>query len=116
FNTFSIWIYNERPVTDELTFVFGNGERVDCHFYFRLNFWGWRTAWVAYDRDMQGQPQPDMNRLTIQAPKGMSAGTLYFDQIILSSAIDPRYHMRDAQVPFVNMETESKKRANRHWM
>jgi chondroitin-sulfate-ABC endolyase/exolyase len=111
---FAVWIYNETPVQDRLKFEFGRGEQIDCSFEFGLNFCGWRTAWVLYDRDMEGSPHPGMDRLTIHVPKHMRSGTLYIDQLILSARIDPRFPMRDAQVPRVNMEADHK--ANSHWM
>lgn len=113
-SAFAVWIYNEKPVHDRLKFEFGRGEQADCSFEFGLDFCGWRTAWVLYDRDMDGSPHPGMDRLTIHAPKHAHSGTLYIDQLILSSRIDPRFPMRDAQVPSVNLEADHK--ANSHWM
>jgi chondroitin-sulfate-ABC endolyase/exolyase len=111
--TFVVWVYNEKPVNDTVTFQFGRGNHVDSWFEMNLNFTGWRTAWVSYERDMEGTPHPHMNRMTIVAPETQS-GTLYFDSMMLSTPIDPRHHTPDQQVPFVNpgiMEA-----ANAHWL
>ncbi|MBE1444108.1 chondroitinase family polysaccharide lyase [Paenibacillus sp. OAS669] len=114
--SFAVWIYNPRPIQDKLTFQFGrkDGEQVDCEFDFRLNFLGWRTAWVAYERDMQGTPHPEMDCLIIRGPKSAGAGTLYMDQMLLCTPIDPRFHTRDVQVPFVNLRADTA--ANAHWL
>ena len=114
--TFAIWIYNENPMEDELIFEFGRKgiKEVDCWFSFRLNYTGWRTAWVIYERDMKGNPHKDMDQLIIRAPKNISEGSLYIDQVILSSLVDPRHPTRDQQVPFVNLEADHK--PNSHWL
>ncbi len=115
-DSFAVWIYNPRPIQDKLTFQFGrnDGEQVDCGFDFRLNFQGWRTAWVAFDRDMEGTPHPEMDCLIIRGPKNAGAGTLYMDQMLLCTPIDPRFHTRDVQAPFVNLRADAA--ANAHWL
>lgn len=114
-DSFAVWIYNPRPVQDKLTFQFGRseGEQIDCQFDFRLNYTGWRTAWVAFERDMEGSPRPDMDCLIIRGPKN-AAGTLYMDQMLMCTPIDPRFHTRDVQVPFVNLRADVA--ANAHWL
>lgn len=112
-SSFVVWIYNEKPVNDTVTFQFGRGHRVDSWFDMNLNFSGWRTAWVSFERDMKGAPHPHMNRMTVVAPQSTS-GTLYFDSMMLSTRIDPRHHTPDQHVPSVNpgvMEA-----ANAHWL
>lgn len=115
-DSFAVWIYNPRPVDDTLTFEFGRKsvDTVDCRFKFGLQFQGWRTAWVAYERDMEGAPHPEMDRLTIRGPQRSGGGTLYIDQMLLCTPIDPRFHTRDAQVPFVNLRADVS--ANAHWL
>ncbi len=109
-STFVVWIYNEIPMEDHLTFRFGKGDRVDCSFDFGLQFKGWRAAWVCFERDMQGKPQPDMDRMTILSPSSRPHGTFYLDHIILSTLSDSRYQTPDFQAPFVNAHTQS------HWL
>lgn len=113
-DTFGIWIYNEKPIDDILFFEFGTDDIVNCSFDFRLNYTGWRNAWVMYERDMVGIPKESMNRLTITAPKTIENASIYLDQIIFSNPVDPRFHTRDYQVPFVNLEAD--KKANSHWL
>lgn len=112
-SSFVVWVYNEKPVNDTVTFQFGRGNHNDSWFEMNLNFSGWRAAWVSFERDMKGTPHPHMNRMTVVAPKSDS-GTLYFDSIMLSTSIDPRHHTPDQQVPFVNPEVT--KAANAHWL
>ncbi len=109
-STFVVWVYNEKPSDDYITFCFGKNGKVDCSFDFRINFKGWRAAWVCFERDMQGTPQTGMNQMTIIAPTKAGNGTLYFDHIILSVMADSRYQTPDFQAPFVNKETDS------HWL
>ncbi|GKX29745.1 chondroitin sulfate ABC exolyase [Vallitalea longa] len=113
-DTFAFWVYNEKPVDDEILIEFGRGDDIDCSFTFGLNFSGWRTAWVSYERDMQGKPREDMDTMRIKAPSNVEKGTLYFDQIILTNPVDSRHQNRDFQVPFVNVEADNM--ANKHWV
>ncbi|NQX70735.1 chondroitinase [Paenibacillus alba] len=113
-DSFVVWIYNPAPLEEVLTFQFGRNNEVDCQFEFHLNYRGWRTAWVAYERDMQGDPHPDMDTLVILAPRRIGSGKLYINQLMLNTPIDPRFHTRDKQVPFVNREAD--KKANAHWL
>lgn len=114
-DSFTIWIYNASPVEGELVFEFGRGgQAVDCSFQFGLNFSGWRTAWVAYERDMTGIPHPEMDTVTIRMPMGVQPGTLFIDQMMLNTPIDPRFHTRDFQVPLVNLRADVS--ANAHWL
>lgn len=113
-DSFAIWIYNTTAIESALVFEFGRGGKVDCSFQFGLNFRGWRTAWVAYERDMTGIPHPDMDTVTIRLPEGVQPGTLFLDQMMLNTPIDPRFHTRDFQVPFVNPGADLS--ANAHWL
>ncbi|GAA1361472.1 chondroitinase family polysaccharide lyase [Streptomyces beijiangensis] len=101
-DTFSVWIYNEKPTDDVVRFEFGRGERTDCWFEFRLDFTGWRTTWVRYDYDMHGRPRPGMDTLRIIAPR--RPGTLWIDQLLLNVALRPDAPTRDAQVPEIGIE------------
>lgn len=113
-HTFGIWIYSEKPINERLVFQFGSGDKIDCWCYFNLNFRGWRTAWIAFERDMEGTPQNHMDKLIIKAPDNVEEGTIYINQIILSSPVDPRHPTRDFQVPYVNLEADEM--ANSHWL
>ncbi len=108
--SFAIWIYNETPVNDQATFVFGTDATDACQFSFNLNFKGWRSAWVSFERDMAGEPVTGMNRLRIESPKSVQKGQLFIDHMMLCHNIDSRHHTPDTQVPFVNKGTTS------HWL
>lgn len=108
-STFVFWIYNEKAIDQKLKFYFQTDGKTNCSFEYSLNFTGWRGAWVAFERDMEGTPAEGMNRLEIQAPP-MPTGRLFFDQMILSVAADSRWHTADYQVPFVNRTTQN------HWL
>lgn len=100
--SFSFWIYNPAPIADSLQVVFLKQGRNCCRFAMCMNFTGWRAAWVAFDRDMQGQPEQGMDELQFIAPSSARKGTLFIDHLIPSSLIDCRQHQADAQLPFVN--------------
>lgn len=112
-STFVVWIYNKKPLKDSLVFRFGNGSKTAASFSLRLNFRGWRTAWVMYHRDMKGKPFAGLNTLTVQPPRTAKSGTLFFDQVLFNVDINPRSPMQDEQVPSVNKDNE--KAANAHW-
>ena len=102
-NCFVVWIYNKKPnVKGELRFSFGKGNKEVCSFKFKLNFSGWRTAWVSYDRDMDGAPQEALDYVKIEAPKTKSTGPLWIGDILTHRLIDRRHQHGDYQVPFVN--------------
>lgn len=109
-STFVVWVYNETALDDHISFQFGRDGQVDCRFDFRIDFKGWRAAWVTFERDMEGSPHPEMNQLRIQAPSKAPQGRLYFDHLILSTLSDSRYQTPDFQVPQVNAATDS------HWL
>lgn len=112
--SFVVWLYNEIPSNEKLVFSFEKDGIRQCGFDFYMDFKGWRTAWVEFDRDMEGQPVEGMDRLTIQAPASLIGKNLYFSQIILSTPLDARHQTRTEQTPFVNLEAD--KKANSHWM
>ncbi len=112
-STFVIWVYNEKPNADHLTFEFKKDDKIANSFTFNLNFSGWRTAWVMYHRDMDGKPLDGMDKMVIHAPASIKRGTLYFDQVLFNVNLNPRSPMRDEQVPFVNISSD--KAANAHW-
>ena len=58
------WIYNEKASQQRLRFQFGRDKKIDAEFDFNINFSGWRTIWIIYDKgDMMGTPHKDMNRI-----------------------------------------------------
>ncbi|MFF2846187.1 chondroitinase family polysaccharide lyase [Streptomyces sp. NPDC058001] len=103
-DTFSVWIYNETATDDAVRFEFGRGHRTDCWFTFRLDFTGWRTAWVRYAYDMNGRPHTGMDTVRVIAPR--RSGTLWIDQLLPNVALRPDAPCRDAQVPEIGIEGE----------
>ena len=101
-------LYQEQPQPGKkLRVEFGRSDRqeADCWFDFGLDFSGWRTGWVAYSRDMQGTPHPDMDFIRLKAPEG-SEGTLFLDDLIPCVVIDRRHQEPDLQLPFVRYSDE----------
>lgn len=105
--SFVSWIYNENPINNEMRFVFGTDKTDKCWFSVNLNFKGWRSVWVSFERDMQGKPEPGMNFIRIETPENTNKGSLFFDHVILCINIDSRHHSPDFQVPFVNSQTKN---------
>ncbi|WP_347840745.1 chondroitinase family polysaccharide lyase [uncultured Draconibacterium sp.] len=99
---FFIYIYNEKASQQRIRIQFGRNELVDCEFDFNLNFTGWRTCAVGYDRgDMRGVPNEEMNRVTINAPASGS-GTFYFDMMGTSITMNPRTVQANPQLPEID--------------
>lgn len=112
-NTFAPWIYLHQPMQGKLHFTFGKQgqSKPNCGFEFGLDFSGWRTAWLMYNRDMQGKPVVGMNEIRIQTPRSADHGEIYLDSIVLSELVDARHPYPDRQVPYVN-----KKAITQHWL
>ena len=108
-SSFVCWVYAPEELEGRLRFEFLKRGRVCCSFPYQLGFRGWRGAWVAFDRDMDGTPEEGMDEIRI-CVEGPRKGTLYFDGIIPAVFEDARYHTPDLQVPFVNAGTEV------HWL
>lgn len=108
-STFVFWVYAPRTLEGHLRFEFRKQGRTCAWFDYGLGFTGWRGAWVAFDRDMQGTPEEGMDELlvTVEGPK---RGELFFDHLILSAFEDSRQHTADFQAPFVNAGTRN------HWL
>lgn len=111
-SSYSMWIYNEESIDGEMLVQFKKDGIVKCWFPIKMNFKGWRTMWVQYDRDMKGEPIEGMDEITFVAPN--ESGEILIDQIIPSVLIDPRHNARDEQVDFINLEADTA--ANAHWM
>ncbi len=109
-SSFVFWIYSDSPMEGRMKFAFFKGEKECCHFDYLMDFSGWRGAWVAFDRDMQGTPEEGMDRVVITAPDGVKKGHVYIDGLITSSFQDVRHHTPDWQAPFINEATKS------HWL
>ncbi|SEG56848.1 chondroitin-sulfate-ABC endolyase/exolyase [Vibrio hangzhouensis] len=112
-STFSTWIYNDTPQKEHARFAFGTGKEVQAYFDIDLNFSGWRHLLIPF-RDMEGSPSESMDFLQVNMPENIQPGTLYFDQLMPSIPVDPRWPTRDKVVPFINTAADSA--PNRHWL
>lgn len=109
-SSFVFWIYQKQPLRGEtIRFEFLKEGRVCSWFDYGNDFQGWRGAWVAFQRDMQGTPEEGMDEMRITAPN-TPKGELMLDHLILGSFQDVRHHTADFQAPFINAETDS------HWL
>lgn len=108
-STFVFWVYAPKAVEGKLRFEFRKQGRTCAWFDYGLGFTGWRGAWVAFDRDMQGKPEEGMDQLVVTV-EGARRGELFLDHWILSSFQDVRHHTADFQAPFINAGTTS------HWL
>lgn len=109
-STFVFWVYAKLPIKDaKLKVEFLKNGRVCSCFEYGLNFRGWRGAWIAFDRDMRGNPEEGMDEMRVTAP-AIASGELLFDHIMLSSLQDVRQHTADFQAPFINPKTTN------HWL
>lgn len=106
-SSFVFWIYSPESLDGTLGFSFMKNGRECSHFDYTLGFEGWRGAWVAFDRDMEGTPLEGMDQVVITASESLKKGVLYFDGIITASFQDVRYHTADWQARFINKETEN---------
>lgn len=104
-SSFVFWIYSPAALDGTLRFGFMKDGKEYCHFDYTLGFEGWRGAWVAFDRDMEGTPVEEMDQVVITASESIKKGVLFFDGIITSSFQDVRYHTADWQARFINKET-----------
>lgn len=111
-SSFVMWIYNKKPIADQMKVQFKKNEQIKSSFSINMNFTGWRTMWVQYDRDMNGKAEEGMNKITFIAPN--CDGYIYIDQIYTSILIDPRHNARDEQVDFINLQADTA--VNAHWM
>ena len=109
-SSFVFWVYAPQAMEGNLRIGFLKDGKECCHFTYGLGFEGWRGAWVAFDRDMQGTPETGMNEIRITAPEGVKNGCLYFDGMIPASFQDVRHHTPDWQAPFINEKTTN------HWL
>ena len=107
-----MWIYNKKPIVDKMQVQFKKKGEVKSYFSINMNFIGWRTMWVQYDRDMSGKAEENMDEITFISPN--VNGEIYIDQIYTSILIDPRHNARDEQVDFVNLQADNA--VNSHWM
>ncbi|ATG51240.1 hypothetical protein CFK38_06655 [Brachybacterium vulturis] len=109
---FAVWLYNETAVDGRLRLQFGRDSRVDAWKDVHLDFSGWRTVWLRYDRDLEGDPHQDMNRIWLVAPN--ESGTIWIDQLAPNVSVRPDRVTPDLQVPDVAPDLRNE--PNFHWL
>ncbi len=89
------WVYNASPVNDSIKYIFTDESGVEqAHFFFKINFKGWRCIWVCFARDLGfdykkvGKP---LTNVQIKAPSSGS-GSLYFDMFETRLPIALNWH------------------------
>lgn len=108
--TFMLWIYNETPLSEPLTFNFYQADTLQKSFAANLDFTGWRGIAVPF-RDMQGENKEKLDRLVINAPNQL--GKLYLDQLLFNMPVDNRDPIPDYIIPFVNPSVYTA--VNKNW-
>ena len=76
-STFVFWVYAPKALEGSLRFEFRKEGRTCAWFDYGLDFTGWRGAWVAFDRDMQGHPEEGMDEVVVRV-EGVRKGELFF--------------------------------------
>lgn len=64
-----------------------------------LGFSGWRSVMIYFDRDMQGTPVDEMDRMVITAKAN---GRLLLDELVPANRYDQRYVLKSYQMPEVH--------------
>ncbi|TCJ95874.1 chondroitin-sulfate-ABC endolyase/exolyase [Volucribacter psittacicida] len=108
--TFLLWLYNDKPFPEPLTFEFKQGGQQKKSFVANLDFTGWRGIAVPF-RDMQGDKVEQLDQLVITAPN--QAGQLYLDQMLFNVPVDNRNPIPDYITPFVNPTVDTA--VNKNW-
>lgn len=108
--TFMLWLYNEKAITQPLDFQFEQSGQIKKSFQISLNFTGWRGIAVPF-RDMKGEKADQLDKLVINAPS--QAGSLYLDQLMFNIPVDNRNPIPDYTAPFVNLSVNTA--VNKHW-
>ncbi|WP_066627373.1 chondroitinase family polysaccharide lyase [Labilibacter marinus] len=99
---FFAWVYNLKASQQRMRIQFGRGDIVDCEFDFNLNFKGWRSIAIGYDRgDMRGVPREDMTRVTFNAPT-TGSGIFFLDMLGTSVTMNPRTVGPNPQLPNID--------------
>ena len=108
-----LWLYNENPRNDTLTFNFGTKEQINNNnplytFDVYLNFNGWRTVWVDFKDDATnkafvGKREGNLEQMQIVAPQ--TEGSIYFDVLEFRNSMYWN-RMQDYQVPIQRSKDE----------
>ncbi|MGV8829640.1 MAG: chondroitinase family polysaccharide lyase [Breznakibacter sp.] len=99
-----LWVYNPVPLSVPLRFDFLDAAgTIQYTFQYQLNFKGWRACWIRFKEDMDGLKQNTaLQRLKINAPAGVAAGSLWFDRMKFPATRIHDNVTPDAQLPDIN--------------
>lgn len=93
----TLWIYNETPATDSLTFSFsGKDSQTHCSISFSLNYKGWRCLWAKFREDMGMKDKAQLSNMNIRFPEKENKGTIYIDNLEFNKNVSWQ-KMTDAQ-------------------
>ena len=93
----TLWIYNETPSADSLTFAFnGKENKTLCSIPFSLNFKGWRCMWAKFREDMNLPDKAELSEMEILFPGKGKKGTIYIDNLEFNKNVSWQ-KMTDAQ-------------------
>ncbi len=95
-SSFSSWLFCPEKVGGYLRFQLG-----DSKFYLNLNFTGWTKNELQYGRDLAMFPKPGTATLRITAPRGISRGTVFFDDFAPRREMDVRIVRGTSRMPYV---------------
>lgn len=99
-HAFSMFLFDFNS-EGKLKISFYKGNKAVTQFEVVLGFRGWRIIRAAFERDMQGMPEEDMDGMVITA-KG--SGSVLMDAIVTSCLTDYRWLMASSQVPYIKKE------------
>ncbi|MFD2160647.1 chondroitinase family polysaccharide lyase [Rubritalea tangerina] len=106
---FHLWIFSDSPQNHQkLRFEFGrNGSNTpDAWFDYTLNFSGWRTMMVPFNR-MQGTPPAQFDWMQIRTPNG-KPGKVAIDLLLPSTQFDRRHPSHDQSYQFTKDDPHSR--------
>jgi len=95
---FMFWIYNEKAIEESLHFSFtDSNDKEIFDMNYKLNFIGWRAAWVKFTDDLGNSTKEEVINLVLTAPKSEENGNLYFDSW---EFVDKLYESRSSSYQF----------------
>lgn len=93
----NVWVYNESPIKEKLTFSFKDEKRKEvCQLTFLLNFKGWRCIWTKFQGDMNMPSKSNIKSVEMQFPQHAPKGTTYIDCLEFTPKVSWQ-NMSDAQ-------------------
>ena len=100
----TLWIYNEKPISDFLHFVFETAKGGEAYsFNYNLSFKGWRACWIQFSDMNKGKlPLGNVVKMRIYPPKSIASSSVYLDRIKISPKPISNRITPDQQVQGIN--------------